>query len=317
MRSAILYGPHDFRIDNLPTPEIKDDECLVKVKACGVCHSEIHQWDEKVEGLEYPRSIGHEVAGIIIKVGSKTSNYKIGDRVAVWAEGKGYSEEIAVNQKMLNNISEKIPFELALSEPIACTTNGVAKANIQLADTVALVGTGFMGLILLQEIKLTGASKIIAIDIRDEMLELAHKLGADILINPKKENLKKKINEITNDKGVDIAFEIGGVQSTLDIAPEIIRMEGKLVIFGYHPGQRIIKDLGYWNWMAFDIINAHFRDIDTILDGSRRGMELLNAGKIDMAPLITHKFPLEKIEDAFNAAKEKPKGFIKSVIIMN
>ena len=317
MRGAILYGAHDFRIKKLSTPKINDDECLIKVKACGVCHSEIHQWDEKIDGLEYPRHIGHEVSGEIIKTGSNVKDFKKGDRVAVWADGKGYAEEIAANQKMLNHISKNIPFHLALSEPIACTTNGVNKADIQLADTVALVGTGFMGLILLQEIKLKGPAKIIAIDIRDEMLKLAKKLGADITINPKKENLKQKIEQITDNKDVDVTFEVGGVQSTLDTASEITRMEGKLVIFGYHPGQRIIKDLGYWNWMAFDIINAHFRDINKILEGSRRGMDLLNAGKINMSPLITHKYPLEKIEEAFLAAKQKPKGFIKSVIIMN
>ncbi|MGE5861517.1 MAG: L-iditol 2-dehydrogenase, partial [Ignavibacteria bacterium] len=101
------------------------------------------------------------------------------------------------------------------------------------------------------------------------------------------------------------------------LAADICRMEGKLVIFGFHPGPRKINDLGYWNWMAFDVINAHFRDLNTILNGTRIGMEMLNTGKINMKPLITHTFKLEEIENAFKAAKEKPKGFIKSVITMN
>jgi threonine dehydrogenase-like Zn-dependent dehydrogenase len=94
-------------------------------------------------------------------------------------------------------------------------------------------------------------------------------------------------------------------------------MEGKLVIFGFHPGPRKIKDFGYWNWMAFDIINAHFRNLDTILKGSRIGMDMLNYKRIDMQPLITHEFPIEKIEDAFSVAKDKPKGFVKSVIVFD
>lgn len=317
MKAAILYGPHDFRIEDIPVPEISEGQCLIRIKACGVCHSEIHQWDIGEENLEYPRHIGHEVSGEIIKVGSKVKKFKVGDKVAAWTDGKGYAEQIAVDELMIEPVSETIPFEFALSEPIACTANGIAKAKIQLADTVALAGTGFMGLILLQELKLCGVNKIIAIDIRDQMLKLAESLGADVTINPANEMLKEKIDSVTDNKGVDICFEVGGVQSTLDIAGEITRMEGKIVIFGYHPGPRTIKNLGYWNWMAFDIINAHFRNLETILNGARRGMKLLNAGKINMAPLITHKYPLENIEEAFNAAKIKPKGFVKSVILLN
>ncbi|MCU7495453.1 MAG: zinc-binding dehydrogenase [Ignavibacteria bacterium] len=316
MRSAILYGAHDFRIDELPTPEIREDECLVKVKACGVCHSELHQWDKRIKDLDYPRHIGHEVSGEVLKVGKNVKDFKPGDRVAVWADGKGYAEELAAKAERLCLIAPEIPYELALSEPIMCTTNGVMKANVQLNDTVALVGTGFMGLILMQEIKLRGVKQLIAIDVRQEMLDLAGKLGADVVINPLKEDPVKAVRKLTGDKGVDIGFEVGGVQATFELAPELIRMEGKLVIFGYHPGPRQIKDLGYWNWMAFDIINAHFRDMNTILRGARIGMALLNDGKINMEPLITHRYKLEEIETAFSAAKEKPKGFVKSVIMM-
>lgn len=317
MRTAVLYGPHDFRIENVPSPLIGDDECLIKVRACGVCHSEIHQWDVKIPGLEYPRSIGHEVSGEIIKTGCKVRNFKAGDRVAVWADGKGYSEEISAKEERLCIISPDIPFELALSEPISCTTNGVFKSNIQLNDSIALVGVGFMGLILVQELKLYNPKQIIAIDFRDEMLSLASQLGADVVINPAKEDPTAIIKKLTNNKGVDICFEVAGVQSSINLAAELTRMEGKLVIFGYHPGPREIKDLGYWNWMAFDIVNAHFRDMGKILNGARIGMDLLNSKKINMAPLITHEFRLDEIEKAFCTAKEKPKGFVKAVIVMN
>ncbi len=315
MKAALLYGPHDWRIEELENPEINKDECLIKIKTCGVCHSEQHQWEEKVPGLDYPRFIGHEVAGEIIETGSEVKDFKVGDRVAAWTDGRGYAEEIAVKEDTLSLISENILFEHALSEPIACTTNAVMRTKVQLEDTVAMVGTGFMGLIMLQQLKLTGAKKIIAIDVRDEMLKLALNLGADVTLNPKKDNLDSQIKELTSGKGVDISFEVGGNQGTLDIAAQICRMEGKLVIFGYHPGERIIRDLGYWNWMAFNIINAHFRDRNTILKGMRIGMEMLNSGKIKMEKLVTHKYKLNEIEQAFVAAKEKPHGFVKSVIV--
>ena len=315
MKTAVLHGPHDWRIEEVNSSDPGKNECLIKIKACGVCHSEIHQWDHKISGLEYPRYIGHEVAGIILKVGENVKNFKSGDKVAAWAEGKGYSEEIVVKEDTLEKIADGISFELALSEPIACTTNAIMKSNIQLGDTVALVGMGFMGLILLQELKLVGAKEIIAIDIREEMLKLSEELGADVMLNPLKDDVKTIIKEITGNKGVDVSFEVGGIESTLNLAADICRMEGKLIIFGYHPGPRKIEDLGYWNWMAFDIINAHFRDMKTILKGTHIGMELLNSGKIKMDKLITHRFRLDEIEDAFMAAKNKPKGFVKSVIV--
>ncbi len=315
MQAAILYGPHDFRIEDRPTPTISSDMCLVRVRACGVCHSEIHQWDQKNEGLDYPRFIGHEVSGEIFDLGKNVRNFKVGDRVAVWTEGGGYAEEVAVKSKYLTSIADDIPFDHALAEPLSCTTNGIIKADIQMGDSVALVGMGFMGLILLQQIKLRGPSFVVAIDIRDDMCLIAKELGADVVINPEKEDTVKRINELTQGRGIDISFEIGGVQSTLDIASAMLRMEGKLVIFGYHPGPRQISDLGYWNWMAYDIINAHFRDENTILRGAKIGMHLLNLKKINMAPLITHKYPMNNIEDAFLAAKEKEKGFVKSVIV--
>lgn len=315
MKTAVLYGPHDWRIEESSSPQMADDECLIKIKTCGVCHSEIHQWDQKINGLDYPRYIGHEVSGEIIKVGKKVKDYFEGDRVAAWTDGRGYAEEISVKTDTLVKIGDNISYENALSEPIACTTNAVIKVNVQLNDTIVLVGTGFMGLILLQELMLTGAKKIIAVDVRDEMLQLAQELGADLTVNPLKENVKEIILKNTGNKGADISFEVGGNQSTLNLAADLCRMEGKLVIFGYHPGPREIKDLGFWNWMAFDIINAHFRNRDTILKGTRIGMELLNSGKIKMDKLITHKYRLDKIEEAFNAAKEKPSGFVKSVIV--
>jgi threonine dehydrogenase-like Zn-dependent dehydrogenase len=316
MRSAVLYGPHDFRIEEFPSPDFGETECLVKVRACGVCHSEQHQWQIKVPGLEYPRRIGHEVAGEVLKVGSMVKEFKIGDRVAVWIDRNGYSEEIVAEESKMFKISSAIPFEEALAEPIGCTTNGIIRTNITIGDSIALVGTGFMGLILLQQIKLAGASLIISIDIREDMLDLASSLGADITINPLKENVDQRINELTKSGKVDVSFEVGGNETTLNLAAQICRMEGKLVIFGYHPGERKINDLGYWNWMAFSIVNAHFRDMKTIIDGSRLGIELLNAGRINMKPLITNKFQIEDIEEAFTMAKLKPKGFVKSVIVM-
>lgn len=314
MKAAILHGEKDFKIENVESPEMNDDQYLVNIKACGICHSELHQWDKKNENLEYPRFIGHEIAGIVVERGKGVSKYNIGDRVAVWADGKGYAEEIAIEEKFIFPIADDVSFTEAMAEPIGCTTNGVLKADLKLNDTVALVGTGFMGLIMIQELNLLGLNNVIAIDIRDEMLTLAKNLGADKVLNPLKDDVKSEINKLTENRGVDAAFEVGGNESTLNLASEITRMEGKIEIFGFHPGSRKINDLGFWNWMAFDIINGHFRNIDTILNGTGVGMALLNSGKIDMKPLVTHTYSLEDINQGFSDAHTKPDGFVKAVV---
>lgn len=317
MKAALLYGAHDWRVEEIESPSYGDDELLISIKACGVCHSELHQWEEKQDGLDYPRFIGHEVSGVVKNVGKNIKKFKKGDRVALWIFGKGFAEEVTVKEEQVFPIADDISFEEALAEPVSCTTNGLLKTNVQLGDTVALAGTGFMGLILLQQLKHQGVSNLITIDVRDEMLETAKKLGADVVLNPKEVDIPAEIKKLTEGEGVDVAFEVGGVQATLDMLPQITRMEGKVVIFGFHPGKRVINDLGYWNWMAYDIINGHFRDMDTILDGSRRGMEMVNKKLIDMKPLVTHKYKLNEIEDAFMAAKNKPEGFIKAVVVID
>ncbi|MCB0731766.1 MAG: hypothetical protein KDC88_12100, partial [Ignavibacteriae bacterium] len=138
-----------------------------------------------------------------------------------------------------------------------------------------------------------------------------------IVINPNNEDVKSKIMSITQNKGIDATFEVGGNEITLNLAAQLTRMEGKIEIFGFHPGSRNINDLGFWNWMAFDIINGHFRNIDTILNGTRIGMELLNKNKINMKPLITHRYSLEEINSGFADAIKKPNGFVKAVIEIN
>jgi threonine dehydrogenase-like Zn-dependent dehydrogenase len=315
MKAAILHGAHEFRIETLPDPQVEPGTCLLDIKACGVCHSEIHQWQHHQEGLEYPRFIGHEVAGVVLETGAGVTAFKKGDRVAAWVDGKGYAEKVLVQVERLFPLADNIPFQQAMAEPIACTTNAVRRTNLHYGDTIAIIGVGFMGLILLQQIKLAFPQRLIAIDRRPQMLDLAASLGADMTFNADEADVADEINAITNGRGLDVVFEVGGSEATLNMTAALCRMEGKIVIFGFHPGARKINDLGWWNWMAFDIINAHFRDLDTILHGARVGMNQLNDGKINMSPLITHTFPLEEIEAAFQAALNKPKGFVKAVIV--
>src|SRR5215216_5748426 len=138
MKIALLEAPHRFRIEEQPIPEFDPDEVLVRVAACGVCTSDIHPWEEG--GSNLPLALGHEVSGVIEQVGSDANTFKPGDRVAVWATGKGYAEYVAVN--------------------------AVEMADVSLGDDVVIIGAGFMGNLVQKLVALRGPRQVIVADTR-------------------------------------------------------------------------------------------------------------------------------------------------------
>jgi len=314
MRAAILKAPRKFVIEELPIPEIKEDEVLIKTKICGVCTSELDIWNGVNKGIKFPIFIGHEVSGIIEKTGPKVTAVKPGDAVSVWCDGKGYAEYVAIKEAYVYKLKNKNLLSQALGEPIACSVNGVRKLNVQLNESVCIVGCGFMGLIMLQVFKVAGVGMIIAVDTRDSILQIAKKLGAHYTFNPLKHNVKNEIYQLTNQRGVDIGVEAAGNQKSLDLTSEIVRMEGKLEVFGFHQGEARQVNWGYWNWMAFQIINGHTRSPHIYVEGMRIGLQLLEMNKLKMKDLVTHHFPLTQINEAFKIAIKKPQDFVKGMI---
>jgi threonine dehydrogenase-like Zn-dependent dehydrogenase len=317
MYAAILEGPGKFTIQEREVPSIGEDEILVRVKTCGICTSELDMWEGKAKGLEFPRFIGHEPAGIVESVGARVTTVKPGDRVALFADGKGYAEYIAVPESYAYVLKETTSFQHALGEPIACSVNGVRKARPELNDSVCIIGCGFMGLIMLQVFKAAGAGILIAVDTRESMLALARNLGATHTFNPKKHDVKKEVLDITGGRGVDIGVEAAGNQTTLDLTTDIVRMEGKLEVFGFHQGEPRSVNWGYWNWMAFQIINGHTRSPHIYVEGMRLGLAMVESGTLDMEPLVSHSFRLEKINDGFAEASGKNDNFVKGVIVFD
>ncbi len=316
MQAAILEKPGFFILEERPTPEPGEYDLRVRADVCGVCTSEVHMWQGRMKELEFPRFIGHEVSGTVTGAGADVAGFEEGDRVSVYAEGKGYAEEVVVPAAWAVKLAGHVPFEHALGEPIACSVNGVRMANPEIGDSVCLVGCGFMGLMLLQVFRAKGVGTLIAVDRRESVLALARELGATHTINGAETDVEEAIKDLTVGKGVDIGVETGGSQATLDLAMKLVRMEGKLEVFGFHMGEPRRVDWGYWNWMAFTIINAHNRKPETYVEGMRIGLDMVERGALKMAPLVTHHFPLENINEAFEAASEKQNGFVKGIIKM-
>jgi L-iditol 2-dehydrogenase len=314
MQIALLEAPHRFRIEERPIPSIEPDEVLVRVAACGVCTSDLHPWAEG--GSNLPRALGHEVSGVIERIGAEANGFGPGDHVAVWATGQGFAEYVAVKGDYCLPAGD-VPLDLALAEPLACAVNAVEMAEVSLGDDVVIIGAGFMGNLVQKLVALRGPRQVIVADTRPDALERATRLGATKVVNPTRESLADVVKESTGGRGADVTFEVTGAQAALAASGNVTRMSGTIAIVGYHQGANREIPLGYWNWMAFRIANAHFREVTTIMRGMRIGMRLLTAGRINLEDLVTHRFPLTEIDRAFETAVAKPPGFVKATVVID
>ena len=315
MKIAILTGPKEFQLQEELLPALLPDEVLVQVAACGVCTSELDMWEGRAGNQLYPRYPGHEVSGIVADIGKDVQGLAHGDRVAVWAPGRGFAEYVIVKSKYCFPAGD-LPLDLALAEPLACAVNTVEMANVSLSDDVVIIGAGFMGNLVQKLVAMQGPRHLIVADTRPDALERALKLGATHVVNPAKESLPEAVRALTDGKGAEVSFEVVGAQAPLNLLGDVTRMSGKVVLVGFHQGEPRQIPLGYWNWMAFQILNAHFREEATILRGMRIGMRLLTSGRMSLEDLVTHRFPLSDIGKAFLTAHQKPEGFVKSTVVM-
>lgn len=316
MKAAILEAPGRFVVTERPVPDVGCGEIRVRSAICGICTSELDMWEGSTN-VPLPRFAGHEVSGVVETVGEGVADFAVGDRVALYAEGEGFAEYAVVPARWAVKLDASVPFDHALGEPIACAVNGVRKADPQLGDSVCIVGCGFMGLMMVQLFRLQGARTVIAVDTRDSVLKLAYDLGATHFVNPRDVDAKAEVRRLTGGRGVDIGVEGAGRQETLDLTSELVRMEGKLEVFGFHQGARRQVDWGYWNWMAFQIVNGHTRTQSIYVEGMRIGLALVGEGGLRMEPLVTHRFSLKDINAGFETAASKPEGFVKGVVTMD
>jgi threonine dehydrogenase-like Zn-dependent dehydrogenase len=312
VKIAVLEAPHTIRTVEQPEPEIARDEVLLRVAACGVCASELDMWIG-TGNKELPWYPGHEVSGVVERVGEAVTAFAPGDPVAAWVTERGFAEYVAVKAEYCRP-ADGVPVEEALAEPLACAANAVELADVRLADDVVIIGAGFMGNLVQQLVQLRGPRTVIVADTRADALERAAKLGATRTVDVTAESLEAVVAEVTGGAGADVTFEVTGTQAALRGVGDVTRMSGTIAIVGYHQGEPRAIPLGHWNWMAFQIVNAHFRDVGTIMRGMSVGMRLLTSGKLSLEGLVTHSYGLDDVNEAFATAVEKPQGFVKSTV---
>jgi threonine dehydrogenase-like Zn-dependent dehydrogenase len=315
LRAAVLTGPRTFELRNTLLPAPGQGEVRIRLEGCGVCASNVTPW-EGPEWMTFPTEpggLGHEGWGVVDAIGEGVTGISPGDRVAALSFHAYASHDLADEANVV-----RLPPELAdvpfPGEPLGCAMNIFQRSNMGPGQTVAIVGIGFLGAILTRLASAAGAT-VIAVGRRPFALKLAKRMGAAETIEMDDHwSIIEKVRSLTDGHFCDCVVEAVGKQWPLDLAGELTRERGRLVIAGYHQDGPRQVNMQMWNWRGLDVINAHERDPSIYVEGIRKAVRATVDGLIDPAGLITHRLPPERLSDALAMTRDRPDGFLKAVV---
>lgn len=315
MRAAILTGNGQLEVVRVTTPVPGPGQVRVKLEGTGVCASNLPVWEGR-PWFHYPLEAGapgHEGWGIVDDVGEGVSPGLLGLRVAMMSS-RAYAEWDVTNVASVVPIPKNLHGEPVPGEPLACAVNVMRRAAVQPTETVVVIGIGFLGALLVRLASHAGAH-VIAVSRRPFALEIARELGAnDTLPFCDRESIINAVSERTGGEMADCVIEAIGSQPALDLATDLTRVRGRIVIAGYHQDGPRQVNMQVWNWRGFDIINAHERDQDVYVRGLTEAVILLKCGVINLEPLLTHCVTLDDMDRAFHLMQDRPDGFLKSYV---
>jgi L-iditol 2-dehydrogenase len=330
LKAAIVDSQGRLQLAIVDRPRIGPGELLVKMKACGICGTDL----EKVHGVRVtPPVLGHEVAGDIEEVGSGVRDYSKGDRVIVHhhvpchtcyyclrgdhtlcqefpksnLDPCGFAEYFRVPE---TNVSKGAVFRLpdgmsyeeaALAEPTGCCIRGIDRLGVRSEDSTLIIGAGPAGLTYVQLLRAFEAGLIFATDIIESRVKWAKKLGADQALNAADTNSRRQILDATEGRGVDNVIVASGSVKAIEASFHAVRKGGKILLFGIPP-----EGSGF----NYDASNVFIREIKLIPSYStteneiQRALEMMETGMIRLTDVITHRFHLSEIADAFRAADD-------------
>lgn len=341
MKALLLTEYLHLALADLPTPEIGDEDVLVRVRACGICGSDVHGYDGSSGRRIPPLVMGHEASGVIARVGRNVRQFREGDRVTFdstvycgkcffcrrgqmnlcdnrnvlgvscgdYRRHGAFAEYIAVPQHIVYRLPDKVPFEqAALIESVSIAFHAVNRTPIRLGDTAVVVGTGMIGLLVVQTLKQTGCSRIIAVDIDDYKLERAREFGADEGLNSRNVDVAAEIAARTEGRGADVALEVVGASASLGTAIGSLRKGGALTLVGNLSPQ-----------VELPLQAVVTRELTLLGSCSSSGeyplcIEMMASGAINVAPLISATAPLEEGPSWFDRLYRHEPGLMKVVL---
>ncbi len=318
MLAACLVEPRRFEWREVPNPTPGPNEAVVKIEGCGICSSNLSPW-KGAPWFTYPfppGAPGHEAFGVVAAVGSAVKKIMLGDRVASLSQN-AFSQYCLSSADDLVNLPACLDGKVFLGEPLACAVNIFRRSGITAGQTVAIIGIGFLGALLVQ-LAVRANVRVIAAARRSEALDLAARLGAHDCVNSS-EPLSgiASVRKLTGDRGCEVVIEATGTQAGLDFASEITGGGGRLIIAGYHQDGSRTVNLQSWNWRGLDVINAHERNPAVYRSGMGEALNRVLQGSFGGEDLITHRFPANEINSAFREAEARREGFLKAVILVS
>ncbi|HOJ46137.1 MAG TPA: alcohol dehydrogenase [Bacillota bacterium] len=342
MKAFVYHGPEKMSLDIVPKPKIqKPTDAIVKVTTSTICGTDKHIRHGGLPEVEPGRIIGHEFCGIVEEVGPAVTRFKPGDRVAVscvtqcmecyYCRRGMYSQcvdgswifgymidgcqadyvRVPYADSGMHLIPEELEDEdvLFVGDILSTGYFGAENGKIQPGDTVAVFGSGPVGMCAMATARLFGPATIVAVDIDDSRLEFAKKNGwADVGLNPNKVDVPQALRDMTEGRGADVTIEANGFEPTFKGAINSIRPGGTVSIIGVFEKPQIVEMNKLWIkniTIAMGLVNAN--RIPELIN-------LIKAGKIDMRPLITHTLPLSQVAEAYDIFEERRDGAIKVVL---
>ncbi|KUO50083.1 MAG: hypothetical protein APF76_06355 [Desulfitibacter sp. BRH_c19] len=324
MKAAVLIKPLKFQIIEIEQPEPGPFEVRIKVKAAGICGTDLEAYkgnSPKGWTIQYPFQMGHELSGVVDKLGTEVQGFKIGDHVvpdgrlvcgrcinchkghfnaclnAGYTSG-GFKEYSVYPFQNLVKIPNGVSFEeAALTEPLSCCIYGTSQLNIPLGCNAVVIGDGPIGLLHAQILRSRGAKTTI-IGITKERLEVAKGLGFDSIINAENQDMVEEVKHITGGYGADIVISAVGNEKVLEDALIISARKGQVLYFAAVMKDKIQLDLDLVHYKELRLIGSY----DSTLANYRDALKLMFLNQIDVKPLITHSFYLTDIKQAFEAA---------------
>ena len=341
MKSLVLTEPKVLRIQESPTPDLAADEALIRVKACGICGSDVHGYDGSSGRRIPPLIMGHEAAGVIEGMGAKVEGFSLGDRVTFDStvycgeceyclEGKvnlcdrrmvlgvscgeyrrhgAFAEYVAVPSRILYKLPPSLPFEhAAMIEAVSVAVHAVGRVKFQPGDASVVVGAGMIGLLLVQAARAAGCDRVIAVDLDKDRLKLAKELGATQSINPLESDTIETILGATAGQGARVSFEVVGSTPTVKTAIQATRKGGAVVLVGNLAPQ-----------VEFPLQSVVTREITLFGSCASAGeypkcIELMDKGAIKVSPLISAQATLEEGAEWFDRLYAKEAGLMKVIL---
>jgi threonine dehydrogenase-like Zn-dependent dehydrogenase len=317
MRAARLAAPGEISLDEVVLPEPGPGQVRIRLEGCGVCASNLTPWGG-AEWMTYPTdpgALGHEGWGVVDALGEGVTEFAVGDRVAALSYA-AYAEYDLADASATVKLPASLDGQPFPGEPLGCAMNIFRRSDIQAGQTVAIVGIGFLGALLTRLAKDAGA-RVIAISRRPFSLDVARQMGADETIAMDDHwAIIERVKQLTGGVLADRVIEAVGKQWPLDLAAEITKERGRLVIAGYHQDGPRQVNMQMWNWRGLDVINAHERDPAVYVEGIRMAVDAVASGRLDPTPLYTHRYPLDQLDQALNDTRDRPDGFLKALVMM-